>query len=304
MRRKITKRGYCSSSINLPRRWVLKNDLSFGDEVFLVEKGAELVVSCVFKNRVKVVDFNVLKVWKHHFFSQIYQAGFDEVIFKNFSDKDCEKIGESLWNYPRSFVCERFEGFLRVKIEDVDSNFFWNIKEGIGFCLKICDKICSFDYEERVLDEVVFFKNQIYKFSELATRQMNLQVHSLSFSYLNLVTYNLTQIGLLFEICLKFLVKNKVCFKDLSLIVRENFFLALRGLKFSFKVFNSKKFDFEEYLILRDKLHYDFLKNFKVFDGLNNNFDFFFLSKLILIFSFINGICSRGVLFLEANDLF
>ncbi|MBW3015570.1 hypothetical protein KY330_04050 [Candidatus Woesearchaeota archaeon] len=82
MRRKIIKQGNNSFTLTLPVKWIRRNRLEGGDEVFLSDNDGELVVLAEEKHEKKETRIKIREAFRaniKYLLGQVYRQGYDEI---------------------------------------------------------------------------------------------------------------------------------------------------------------------------------------------------------------------------------
>jgi len=89
MKRKLVKQGAATMMVSLPAKWIKSNNLEKGDELDIVEKGKELIVSIESQKIKSEVEINLSSLTEtsiRTLITNVYRDGYDRIKI-NFKDK-------------------------------------------------------------------------------------------------------------------------------------------------------------------------------------------------------------------------
>ncbi len=293
MRKKILKRGYCTSMISLPRAWIRRNNLDFGDEVLLRTANNGLIITAENDNGTCKVNVGRLRPWTNHYFCQFYQQGCSKIEFTNINKKEKAFIRERLWNFPGSKVIESKTKKLVIGIEDYNSDYsvFLNRMFDITFE--------NFGMITNKNNKIKQNLKEIYRLDELITRKINQSVPEIDFYYIHEIPMTLFLVNKSLYECYEYINT-----KQISISKKTANLLKLNKTYLNFVYrhrFKGQKINFKKHLALRKKLYYEPSKNHNYFAECDVR-EFYVLEKVLFISRLVSILNSKYAMFLALKE--
>ena len=117
LRRKIVKHGPSSLTVSLPMSWAKSNHLKSGDEVEVLERPRELIISGEGKRESKEITLTISNKnpFVRRLFNTPYLHGYDIINVKFDSYKILEKILQCVTAWRSFEIIEQRENFCKLK---------------------------------------------------------------------------------------------------------------------------------------------------------------------------------------------
>ena len=127
MKRSIVKQGAATLMVSLPSKWTKKYHLNKGDEVDIVEKGRDLLITSEVVPEIRKATINISElkdIWRR-VISALYKAGYDEIKINFSKPEDISKIYSVLHEFVGFEIISQTEKGCTIKeiVEAKETNF-------------------------------------------------------------------------------------------------------------------------------------------------------------------------------------